>query len=241
VYGRVLHLEPMKWVDDWPVIGLTGEPVLEYKKPNVKAAPVATPVESDEFSSSKLGLQWQWQANPQSGWALPAPNSGTLRLTCGEQRRIRNLWDAPNLLLQKFPGPTFTATTKLTFTSLNDGERAGLVVFGTDYATIALERRGGELLLTQSVCKGASTGANEKEAYSGAAPNTSLVLRARVLSGGRTEFSMSQDGVAFVAIGEALQAQPGRWVGGKIGLFAERGAQQGREVGYADVDWFRVE
>lgn len=36
-YGRLVHLQPMKWVDDWPVIGIDkdgdgcGEPVLTYK------------------------------------------------------------------------------------------------------------------------------------------------------------------------------------------------------------------
>jgi beta-xylosidase len=242
LYGRVLHLEPMKWVDDWPVMGSDGEPVSEARKPKIASkSPVVTPLESDEFNASKLGLQWQWQANPQPGWALPAPTSGTLRLTCGEQGRVRNLWDAPNLLLQKFPGPAFTATTKLTFTAMNEGDRAGLVVFGTDYATLTLERRRGELVVSQSVCQGASAGSAEKELASQKAPGTTVVLRARVLAGGRTEFSISQDGVAFAAIGEAFQAQPGRWVGAKIGLFALRGEQQGREVGYADVDWFRVE
>ena len=158
-----------------------------------------------------------------------------------EQNRLRNLWDAPNLLLQKFPGPAFTATTKLTFTGMNDGDRAGLVVFGTDYATLTLERRGADLVVAQSVCKGASAGAGERELASQKASSTTLVLRARVLAGGRTEFSISQDGVAFAAIGEAFQAVAGRWVGAKVGLFALRGAQQGREVGYADVDWFRVD
>lgn len=40
-YGRVIHLNPMKWINDWPVIGADkdmdgcGEPVTTYKKPNV--------------------------------------------------------------------------------------------------------------------------------------------------------------------------------------------------------------
>lgn len=242
-YGRVVHLEPLKWVDDWPVIGDGGEPVASHKKPEVGAkVALATPVESDEFDGAKLGLQWQWQANPQPGWALPAPNTGTLRLTCVDpQRELHNLWDASNLLLQKFPGPAFTVTTKLTFTGLNDGERAGLVVFGSDYATLALERRGTDVVLTQNVCRGASTGAHEKELAAVRAPSSTLYLRARVLDGGRTEFTFSHDGSAFTSIGEPFQAQPGRWVGAKIGLFALRGHEPGREVGYADVDWFRVD
>jgi beta-xylosidase len=243
VYGRVVHLEPMKWVDDWPVIGEGGEPVATHKKPEVSGKPLlTTPIESDEFEAPKLGLEWQWQADPQPGWALPAPNTGMLRLTCVDpQRELRNLWDASNLLLQKFPGPAFTVTTKLTFAGLNDGERTGLVVFGSDYATLALERRGTEVVLAQSVCKGASSGAHEKENALVRAPSATLYLRARVLEGGRTEFTFSPDGAAFTAIGEPFQAQPGRWVGAKVGLFALRGQEQGREAGYADVDWFRVE
>ena len=242
LYGRVVHLEPMKWVNDWPVIGDAGEPVATHKKPNVGKASVLTPADSDEFAGPKLGLQWQWQANPQPGWALPAPGAGVLRLTCVDPRReLKNLWDAPNLLLQKFPGPAFTATAKVTFNSLADGERAGIVVFGNDYATLALERRGTDLFLSQSVGKAASTGAHDREVAALRAPSPSLFLRVRVLAGGRTEFSFSQDGAAFVAMGEAFQAQPGRWVGAKLGLFALRGAGQGREAGYLDVDWFRVE
>src|SRR5688500_7631940 len=55
-YGRIVHLQPVHWVKDWPVIGVDkdsdgkGEPVLSYKKPNVgKVYPVQTPAESDEF------------------------------------------------------------------------------------------------------------------------------------------------------------------------------------------------
>ena len=87
VYGRVVHLEPMKWINDWPVIGIDkngngkGEPVLTYKKPNVgKTYPVTTPAESDEFNSNSLGLQWQWMANPQPTWYFTDPAKGVLRL-----------------------------------------------------------------------------------------------------------------------------------------------------------------
>ncbi|HWP09528.1 MAG TPA: glycoside hydrolase 43 family protein [Polyangiaceae bacterium] len=242
-YGRVVHLEPMKWVEDWPVIGDEGEPVATHKKPEVSGKPaLVTPLDSDEFDGSRLGLQWQWQANPAPGWALPAPSAGALRMTCVTPAAdVKNLWDAPNLLLQKFPGPAFTATTKLTLTAQNDGEKAGLVVFGTDYVTLALERRGGELVVTQGVCKGANTGAREREVATVRAAGNSMTLRARVLDGGVTELSYSSDGVAFAAIGEPFRAQPGRWVGAKIGLFALRGTESAREVGYADVDWFRVE
>lgn len=74
-YGRVVHLNSVRWVDDWPLMGIDldgngiGEPVTEYKKPDVgKKYPIEVPQTSDEFNSKKLGLQWQWQANPRSDW-----------------------------------------------------------------------------------------------------------------------------------------------------------------------------
>ncbi len=82
-YGRIVHLEPMKWVDDWPVMGANGEPVLTYRKPNVgKTYPVMTPADTDEFNGSQLGLQWQWAANPKPGWVFPAGGLGLIRLFC---------------------------------------------------------------------------------------------------------------------------------------------------------------
>lgn len=69
-YGRVLHLNPMEWKSDWPVIGIDndgdgcGDPVTAYRKPRTEGKNVIeTPAESDEFNSRHLGLQWQWHAN----------------------------------------------------------------------------------------------------------------------------------------------------------------------------------
>ena len=46
---------------------------------------------------------------------------------------------APNLLLQKFPAPEFVVTASLRFAPRVDGETAGLIVFGQDYAWIGLQ------------------------------------------------------------------------------------------------------
>jgi beta-xylosidase len=74
-YGSIIHLQPMKWKEDWPVMGIqstsngTGEPVLKWKKPNVgQIYPICNPQTSDEFDSTTLGLQWQWHANHSDQW-----------------------------------------------------------------------------------------------------------------------------------------------------------------------------
>ena len=145
-YGRVVHLQPVAWRDDWPVIGDDadgdgkGEPRLNWKKPALPAARATAPPTTDTFASRRLGLQWQWQANPQSDWAA-LPSAGVLRLAAVPTDP--NLWSAPNLLLQKFPAPVFTVTTRIDVSELRDGERAGLIVFGGDYAWVGIERAAG--------------------------------------------------------------------------------------------------
>ena len=46
----------------------------------------------------------------------------------------------PNLLLQKFPAPNFTASTKISLfpEKAETGKTAGIIVMGTDYATLSI-------------------------------------------------------------------------------------------------------
>lgn len=247
-YGRVVHLQPMKWIKDWPVIGMdkegkgTGEPVLSYKKPNVgKTWPKATPADSDEFNENGLGLQWQWQANPGSTWMFPSGALGILRLfNVALPEDYKNFWNVPNLLLQKFPAPEFTVTTKVTFTPRADGEKTGLVVMGQDYAYVSLQKTPGGLVIAQSICKNAAQGAPEKENAPVQANGDTFYFRVKVTKGAKADFSYSTDGSRFLPIGESFQAKEGLWIGAKVGLFAVANGQA-HETGYADYDWFRFE
>lgn len=249
-YGRIVHLQPMKWVGDWPVIGVDkdsdgkGEPVLRYKKPNVgKTYPVQTPPDSDEFNSHTIGLQWQWMANPKATWAFANPAKGALRLFSDKlPDSANNLWGAPNVLQQKFPAEEFMATTKLTFTPNTklEGERAGLAVMGMSYATIAIESgKDGNHIMYTSV-NDAAKGKKEERKRLGKAANATVYFRVRVRAGSLCRFSYSFDGNSFTEAGEEFKAEPGRWKGAKLGLFCTRETQT-NDSGYADVDWFRVE
>jgi beta-xylosidase len=246
-YGRVVYLEPMKWINDWPVIGAdpdgdgTGEPVLTYRKPNVgRTWPVMTPPDSDEFDETGLGLQWQWQANPQTNWAFPAGGLGFLRLfNVPLPGGFRNFWDVPNLLLQKFPAPEFTATTKLTFTPRADGDETGLIVMGQDYAYLSVKKKPEGLFVSQTICKDAESHAPGKEGAGLSVKGNTFYLRVKVSRGAVCAFSYSADGVKFTPVGESFKARQGKWIGAKVGLFAV-GTGKAREYGYADFDWFRV-
>jgi len=247
-YGRVVHLEPMKWAADWPVIGSdadgdgVGEPVLAYKKPNVgRSWPLVTPSDSDEFNQSVFGSQWQWQANPSSNWAFPAGSLGFIRLfNVAVPDDYRNFWDVPNLLLQKFPAPEFMATSKLTFTPRAENEKTGLIVMGLDYSYLAIQKKAGGIYLTQTICRNADRHSAETSGAPIELRSQTVYLRVSVTRGAVCRFSFSVDGVNFSSIGEPFTARQGRWIGAKLGIFAVGGGAE-RETGYADFDWFRIQ
>jgi beta-xylosidase len=247
-YGRIVHLQPMQWIADWPVIGTdpdrdgTGQPVLNYKKPNVgRTWPIMTPRESDEFSGNEIGLQWQWHANPGTHWAFPAGSLGFLRIfNVPLPEGSRNFWDVPNLLLQKFPAAEFTATTKINFTPRTDDEETGLIVMGLDYAYVSVRKKPEGLFVSQTVGKDAESGAAGKTGPGIALKSNTFYLRVKVSQNAACSFSFSADGKTYVPIGESFTAKKGKWIGAKVGLFAVRTGRT-RETGYADVDWFRVE
>lgn len=251
-YGRVVHLQPMKWVDGWPVIGVDkdgdgcGSPVYSYKKPNVgKTYSIETPAESDEFDSLELGLQWQWQANPKPIWYFCDGGNSLLRLYSYYTENQVNLWDVPNLLLQKFPTEDFTVTTKVSFapSSKYTGERTGLVVMGADYAVLAMENRADGLILVQNVCRKADKKGKEEENASVKLSDNTLFLRVKVKKDSEKEaicsFSYSVDGKKFISLGENFTAKPGKWIGAKVGLFITR-PKAVNDGGWVDIDWFRV-
>lgn len=247
-YGRVVHLQPMIWKNNWPVIGSDkdgdgkGEPVLVYKKPDVgKTYPVETPVESDEFNGSTPGLQWQWMANAQANWYYMNPGKGALRLYSVKMPDgAKNLWGAGNVLLQKFMAPEFEVTTKMTFTpNVKLEEKAGLTIMGFSYAAIAVKNKKDGIYLVFDHCKDADKGNAEEEKTVVKLDKPAVWLRVKVSAGAKCEFSYSTDGQTFINAGETFQAEVGRWIGAKVGIFCTRDTQI-NDSGYADFDWFRV-
>ena len=257
--GRVVHLQPVKWKDGWPVIGIDkdndgcGEPVLEYRKPDVgKKYPRCTPQESDEFNGFVLSPQWQWHANVNEIWAYYAGDKGYARLyTYPVVDDYRNLWDVANLLLQKVPALNFTATAKMTYNLKYSGERTGLVVMGLDYAGLFIERQGKQFMLLQKECRGAERGNAETAYDSVMLEGKTLYLRAtfhdEIDKGSKSisqpmvcEFSYSPDGKKYKKIGKSFNVRKGKWIGAKIGFLSTRPAELKRDGGWTDVDWFRI-
>ncbi len=150
--GRIVHLQPMCWEEDWPIIGARrdgetfGEPVMTCRKPAVseealRQTDICEPDNTDEFDSDTLGLQWQWNANSEDGWFETRAEESKLRLYAVKTNRLRQLSDYRNLLLQKWPAPEFVCDTRMNVRGLQPGDMAGIVSMGQTFGGLAVRLR----------------------------------------------------------------------------------------------------
>jgi beta-xylosidase len=236
-FGRFPSLQPVTWVDGWPMIGLNRKAVTTYKKPNVgKTYPIKNLPTSDEFNEKKLGMQWGWNHNPDSTkWSL-TKRPGNLRLitatVTSDFRMARNMLTQRPFAKRDQTIPTI-ATTKMDVSNMKDGDIAGLAVFQQPYAYIAVKQEKGRNFILM---------VNNGKVIDSIAINASTIYL-RTLACNATEkasFEYSTDNKNFKSIGEDLMMRFSLkiFTGNKFCLFNYATKDLG---GYVDFDWFRVQ
>ncbi len=236
-FGRFPSLQPVTWVDDWPMVGVDGMGVITHKKPNVGAIhDLKTLPRSDEFDVSTLGKQWGWNHNPDSlHWSL-TENPGFLRIKTNTI--VSNLREARNMLTQRLfanyePSIPTIITTKLDVSHIKEGDVTGLAIFQDPYAFIAITKRDGKKYV-EMINNGiviASLKINKDIIYLRATASNQSAL---------ASFSYSLDNQHFQNIGDSLEMKFNLKVftGNKVGLFNYAKKVSG---GYVDFDWCRME
>lgn len=248
VYGRIAHLQPVTWKDGWPVMGDDrdgdgiGEPVMNYKKPNVGGThPPAAPQTTDEFNSPVLGLQWQWQAAPKTEWFDLSASKEHIRLyTVSNPTDSASLFYAPNLLLQKITAPAFKATTRLDFHPENAGDRAGITITGNYYTFLCIEKTttGNALVIYEAVRENRKF-LTPKTLVSIPVKANTVWLQVSMNDKELCRYAYSTDGKNFTNIGSEYRTEKGTWIGAKVGI-ASLNPHLLPSKGYADFDFFRV-
>ena len=250
-YGRVVHLQPVDWSSGWPVMGRKGEPVLTYQKPRSSSTTIVNPVESDEFNTPTIGLQWQWQANYDEKFGVPTA-FGTFRIyTHKLAEDAKSFWLVPNMLLQKTPADEFAVTAKLRFTSKDQEQMGGIIMMGLDYSALVVKRVGQEFQLLQITCHAADKGKpNEEKLLATLQPTAidqtdyrpgiheDIYMRMKVAHS-KLRFAYSLNGKKFTDCGEEFQMREGKWIGAKFGFIAVEPAGKA-DRGWVDADWIRV-
>jgi beta-xylosidase len=247
-YGRVVHLQPMHWEDGWPVIGGpgrrpgTGEPVITHAKPVQGFGPAIPPM-SDEFAGPRLGVQWQWSANPDASWYSLDQQPGHLRLFTQAQPDADDYVRGANAILtQKAPASQFLVDTHVRVDNARDGDRSGLIVNALQYTWLGLRKRGDANELVWTICgpfHAFGPRCKEETKVILAHAPASLYLRMYMNENAFAQFWYSEDNRVFKPAGEAFPVTRGGWTGAQVGLFSV-GNQAGTAPAYLDVDYFRV-
>ena len=250
-FGRFPSLQPVTWVDGWPMVGVDGHAVITYKKPNVgKVYPIEELPTSDQFNGAELGMQWGWNHNPDSTkWSL-TEYPGYLRLKTVSV--IDSFPKARNTLTQRmfaYYSDTLasTANIKMDFGNMKDGDVAGLAVFQDPYAYIGIRKVNGQNYVIMSN--------NGKTIDSSEVKGSTIYFRVSAIYGsgashyfdgkaapgtGTASFTYSLDNQSFGAIGSEFKMRFSLkiFTGNKFCLFNYPTIATG---GFVDFDWFRTQ
>ncbi len=239
-YGRLPNLLPVTWTDNWPIVGVNGQSVTTYAKPNVgRSYPVKSLPTNDVFRNYLLAPQWEWNHNPDnSKWSLvKAP--GNLRLYTANV--TDSLTKAKNTLTQRILGfpknqNLSYGTIKVNISTMKEGDIAGLAVFQDPYAYIGVKVSGGKKYLTML-----NAGAKTQQTATEALTDSIIYLRAVAnYSTSKADFYYSTDNSTYTKFGSTLDMQYKLtvFVGNRFCIFNYATQATG---GYIDVDWFSTE
>ncbi len=171
IFGRVTHLQPAYFKDDWPVIGHKGEPVTEYEKPLDTGAVIKEAGPDSVRACKGCEMDWQWPANHKDSFACmtnfkeyaksylisegeksedikPMPDEGSiLKIAVHNKTNGKAgfpvIWKSPHVLSQKLKYYNEYIDVIIEPQRVKEGVRAGVVFLGDEYASIAAERVNG--------------------------------------------------------------------------------------------------
>ena len=215
--GRVVHLQPVHWKDGWPMIGVDidrngiGEPVRVWTKPCVPNGNKQRflPQTDDDFTNKELGLQWQFNHNPENEkWSLKE-RKGWLAIQASYSANLR---EARNMITQKCMGYISEAVTELDVSDMASGQRAGILAIGNPFNGGGIMREDGRNYVYYE------TGGKVKTLFKWNKKRIFLKVRFDTRNN-RHQFFYSPDGKNFKELGNIFPLHSGDWKGIRTGVF----------------------
>lgn len=231
--GRAGVLLPVTWVKGWPIIGRIGSDgignmIWHGKKP-IEGFPHTDLAASDDFTSSTLKPEWEWNYQPDdTKWSL-TERPGFLRLDAYPPIRSDDFKTVGNVITQRsYRTKLNEVTVQLDLAGMVDGQEAGIAHFAKTYSTLGVVQRGAMRQLVLDVDRSIVSGPRIK--------TNVLWLRSTWGFDGVSQFSFSIDGSSFRTFGPPYQLTWGNYRGDRIGIFTFNPL---RVSGYLDVDSVR--
>jgi beta-xylosidase len=230
-HGRIVHLEPVRWRDDWPIVGddpdgaSTGQPTPSGPIPeHSDAESDQRPQTSDDFDEAELGPQWEWNHNPDDAhWSLSA-RPGFLRII---PMQSDGLLSARDTLTQCMQDNSFEFTLRIDVAKAEPGVHAGLAMFEKSASGLEIVQSGAERRLDFFHLPEVTQGPVIAQP----------VIQLRVdVNGDEARYSYSlDDGATFQQLGADSQIQSSWWKGSRPALFSY--TTLAGDPGAIDFDW----
>lgn len=223
-YGRICHLEPVKWINDWPLCGrvddplLAGSPVLEEEYPvNVKTN--ETIQISDDFKSNKLSFMWQRPSNINDFYEL---NNG-LVFKLKNTAYKNEINKIPYALLTKVSALEFDIETLFDLSNMAELDHFGFILYGVSYKCVEFFKKDNKIYLRE--ISGAF--GEEDNILESREINSSLI---KIIAKFRNSNIYDLNYNVFVNDKEIIKptkATAGKWIGSKIGFYGYSEAHGG--------------
>jgi beta-xylosidase len=237
--GRSPWLMPVTWQDDWPVFN-NGTAPTSFNMSTVSSGDGTGFVTSDDFSDTKLKLEWQFNHNPDNAnWSLSA-KPGYYRITTS--RVDANITKARNTLTQRSFGSKCSGRIALDASGMKDGDIAGLSAFMDNYGFVAVKKTGTALSIVKFKGTFDGTSATSTQETSVDINQNRVYLRVDMDFSAKPEkatFYYSLDSTKWNTIGTTLEMSYTlkMFMGYRFALFNYATKSFG---GTADFDWFQI-
>jgi beta-xylosidase len=217
--GRVVHLQPMHWSNDWPVVGVDidrngiGEPVRVWQTPVVGGKDESGERKEEDgfsfrsqrftFNSPRLNPVWQWNHNPaDDAWSL-TEHKGRLTL---HGLKAADFKSARNTLTQRVVGYQSEATVCIDCSHMDEDGCAGLACMGKTNQLLDVKKGDGKVFLRISFD----------------------------MPSKQYRFWRSKDNKHFTPVGQPFFVDFGHWKGVRFAIYHYNTL---RDAGYINVEW----
>ncbi len=236
VAGRVVYLEPVTMVDGWPIVGTPtenpycGEPVWLYQKPDLPEQPINCTPTSDDFKGEKLGLQWQWNHNPEDDkWSLSRRQGW---YSVKGNAAVQDILEVKNILTQRLIGASGYIRVKVSVRDMELNQQAGLIMVGRDPFFYGVTKTEEGINLTVSY---AGDSPNKRQAcykdsgtwaetyYEIPAAKEELWLQFSIQNLAELRMAYSIDGKDYIHLRHDAFMSEGVWKGARVGLATWKG------------------
>lgn len=240
--GRIPYLVPVKWENEWPVLGVGGRVPGELEGLPESRGLIPGIVDSDDFDRKAgepaLPLVWQWNHNPDNNLWSVNDRKGYLRLKTG--RTDTSFVHARNTLTQRTFGPVCSGSTFIDVTNMRNGDFTGLCALQRKFGQVGVKKVNGETYVfmtsneSETPVEMEAVALNQNEVYL----KIDCDFRDRK---DVAHFFYSLDGNRWIPIGSTLNMQytlMEHFMGYRFGLFNYATENPG---GYVDFDYFHIE